>query len=98
MHGAEAVGQDHGGEAGMKPLVRSSLADRIMESLTKTAEMSWKQHYEATGKPTMSSLSYAVLRLEKAGKVERARVVFAPKYNYKEDRTHAARVLIRRKA
>ena len=82
----------------MKPLVQASLADRIMDSLKGSVEMSWKQLYEATGKPTMSSLSYAVLRLEKAGKVERARVVFAPKYNYKEDRTHAARVMIRRKA
>ncbi len=39
-----------------------------------------------------------VLDLFSAGKVEREQVIFPPKYNYKEDRTHAARVLIRRKA
>lgn len=82
----------------MTPLVQVELQDRVMKCLADAAEMSWKQLYEATGKPTMSSLSYAVRVLEQAGKVERERVVFGEKYNYKEDRTHAAMVLIRRKA
>jgi len=76
--------------------VQHPIADRILACLT--VPMSWKELYEATGKPAMSTPSYAVRVLEQAGKVERERVVFPPKYNYKEDRTHAARVLIRRKA
>lgn len=75
--------------------VQYPIADRILACLT--VPMSWKELYEATGKPAMSTLSYAVRVLEQAGKVEREQVVFPPKYNYKEDRTHAARVLIRRK-
>lgn len=81
----------------MNPSVRHSVADRVLACLP-VGGMTWKALYEATGKPYMSTLSYAVRVLEKAGKVEREKIIFPPKYNYKEDRTHAARVLIRRKA
>lgn len=75
--------------------VQHSIADRILACLT--VPMTWKELYEATGRPAMSTLNYAVRVLEQAGKVEREQVIFGPKYNYKEDRTHAARVLIRRR-
>ena len=81
-----------------KKFDRRALMDCVLNCLSTTTGMSWKELFEATGKPAMSTLSYAVRVLEQAGKVERERVVFPPKYNYKEDRTHAARVLIKRKA